>query len=46
MMKPNLTPPLENNPEVGITGMGVDMLGILKDGVYDTNDVPKIEEPK
>jgi hypothetical protein len=30
MLKPKLRPPLENNPEVGIEGMGVGTLGILK----------------
>jgi len=40
MLKPNLDPSLEKNLEVGIEGMGFRMLGIIKDGVDDTTDVP------
>jgi hypothetical protein len=40
MLKPNLDPPLEKNLEVGVEGMGFGMLGIIKDGVDDTTDVP------
>jgi len=42
MLKPNLSPPLENNSKVGIDieGTGVGMIGILKNGYDDTNNVP------
>lgn len=48
MMKPKLSPPLENNLEVGtkVDEMGMCTLGILMDRVEDTGDVPQMEEPK
>jgi hypothetical protein len=48
MMKPRLGPPLEEDPDVGITtdGMGVGMLGILTKGKEDTIDIPQMETPE
>jgi hypothetical protein len=42
MMKPNFISPLVKNLEVGmeVKGMGVCTLGIIMDGLYDTNGIP------